>query len=834
MLRVDSDTIDLKKLYVLGAWFLFSCFYLISVNAHWNTLAGYLPLISQVGLDAVLSALAYRLYREYHQSHVSMVYLLFLASAICAMFADGIYHIAMNILDINYFNRFNSLFEIPFALFLLFQAIVWLKIFFIHSDENVKKIAYLPYLTVSTFIFFTFVYSIPWEIHHLSRLGMYQLIDTFLEVIGFAFATLCLARSKNSPVRYLSIGYLFIISSDLLIRYEVITGNIPFLNAFEMSWCFGLLMMVYGFYLLKKQQIMLLSLNSLQSHVAIWLINLMLLFVSLFLLAHYFFPQKNISDYLLLVIIPCTFLAVIFSKYFSSKILLPLARLELMIKTFMTEGSSKFSNARVCSPTDIEDFILLEKFIHDSFQMYKKNQDIKMEFANVATQVAHDIQSPMIALNNYLKDAVSLEKSKYAVVEASLSRINEIANNLLTQYKQSDNHFVEDRNDIDRVVVFLNSLIEEKRLQFKDKPVEIKLTIDRFSEAAYVVFNAVSFKRTLSNLINNAVESAANHAQIEISLTKKLEHLMLEIRDNGCGISEDILEDIKLNRAIRNAKGNGLGLPYAVKSIKQWGAHYTIDSKQNLGTIFQIIWPIQSIPDWVQGDIYVHDHLKIVIVDDDQSVFKSWEKHLGDTDCNDVQLIYLSKPDELINYVEGQTDLKHHLFLIDYSFNHSELTGLDLIRQCGLENAILVTSQYPDSNIKHSGVKVLLKKDLFSINIQSVHKSVDLVLIDDKKIVTDVWQIESKKHGKKLVTFNDSSTFMNYTEFFDKHVDVYIDLNLIDNNGDEVARQLHQLGYKKLYITTGCNIKSLSKSPWIVEIIDKRPPFYKKSREHQT
>lgn len=700
------------KLTMLGfIWFFYSCVYLLLVNVHSNTFGGYFAFISQVGMDVIISILAFKLYQTINNHNLKLIYLLFFISAISAAAADGIYHVAMNIVDVSYFHKANSFFEVPFIFFLFFQVIAWTKVFFTDYEvSSKKKLSYLPYLSVSIFIFFTFVYVIPWKIHYLSKLGIYQLIDTFLEVIGFALSAICLSRSKNNPVRYLAIGYLFIVSSDLLIRYGVITGEIPFLSVFEVSWSFGLLVMAFGFYSLKNNQIKLLPLNSLQSHMAIWLLNLLSLFVFLFLCVNYFFPHKDISNYLLLGIAPCTLLAVVLSKYFASKILSPLGRLESIIKEFITAGPSKYPSQSKPPSTDIDDFILLEKFIYDAFELYKKEHNIRIEFAKMATQVAHDIKSPMIALNNYFKEAIQLDEAKYDVVESSLHRMNEIANNLLMQYKDSEINLIEDNNDSDLMEVFLSSLIEEKKLQFKDNPVEITLHIDKLAQISYVAFNAVSFKRTVSNLINNAAESANNQTLINVSLQRKMNHLVLEIKDNGRGIPEDILKNIAQGKSIQKVKGNGLGLPYAIKSIKEWGAQYKIESKKDHGTQFQIIFPIQATPKWTR-------------------------KELG------------------------------------------------------------------------------------------THKNPDLILLDDKKFITDIWSIEGQKYGKTIVTFNHIDTFMEYIPSVDKNTDIYIDLNLDEDNGDEIAKELYLLGYRRLFITTGYDLKQINKSPWVLEVISKEPPF---------
>lgn len=831
---LENNISPIKLALIISIWFIYSGVYITLTNIQLSISAGYFALFSQVGMDGLISILTFKLYQKANKNNLKLIYLLFFFSAVSAMVADGVYHAAMNIIDVNNFNVASSFFEVPFILFLFFQVIAWLSIFFIdYKIDSGNKIPYLPYLTVSVFIFFTFVYAIPWQIHYLSKLGIYQLIDTSLEVIGFSLSTVCLARSKNDAVRYLAIGYLCIISSDLLIRYEVISGQIPFLSVFEVSWCFGLLLMSCGFFSLKNAQIRLLPLNSLQSHIAIWLLNLLSLFVSLLLVANYFLPYKEISNYLLLVVVPCAFIAIIFSKYFSEKILSPLKRLESIVEEFITEGAAKHTNQLKHICTDIEDFILLEKFIYDSFDLYKKDQQIKIEFAKRATQVAHDIKSPMIALNNYFKEAVRLDKTKYQVVESSLHRINEIANNLLIDYKKSEINFFEDKNDIDLVVLFITSIMEEKKLQYKDSLVEINLIVDQFAELTFVKFNAISFKRTLSNLINNAVDATSGTGLITISLIRESGHLVLEIKDNGCGIPKEVLKNIEhaQYRNIKKINGNGLGLPYALQSIKEWGARYQIESLSDEGTKFKIMLPIQLSPSWFQEEIYVYDKLNIVIIDDDHSIFQLWKEKLVNTGNKILKCTYLSSSEELKGYLNQQSSLYEHLFLVDYHFDNSNFTGIDLIKEFALKNTVLVTNKYPDSTLKialeESNISFILKNNIPHIKICNIHENPDLILVDDKKFVRDMWIIESQKHGKKIVTFPNKNMLMQHIELFDKKTHIYLDLDLNNDSGDVVAQNIYNLGYRKLYITTGYDLTRVNKSPWILDVISKEPPFSK-------
>ena len=135
----------IKLVIVLIVWLTYSCIYLVLSNTDVRQTAGYFSLVGQVGLDILISIAVLKLYIVTNESTKKIIYFLFFISFISAVFSDGIYNVSMNIIDVDYFNKVNQFFEIPFILFLVFNALAWSKIFF--SDDGVKNKKYTYYLT---------------------------------------------------------------------------------------------------------------------------------------------------------------------------------------------------------------------------------------------------------------------------------------------------------------------------------------------------------------------------------------------------------------------------------------------------------------------------------------------------------------------------------------------------------------------------------------------------------------------------------------------------------------------------------------------------------------
>jgi len=78
-------------------------------------------------------------------------------------------------------------------------------------------------------------------------------------------------------------------------------------------------------------------------------------------------------------------------------------------------------------------------------------------------------------------------------------------------------------------------------------------------------------------------------------LTNKDRESVIEIRDNGCGMTDDVKERIFTPFFSTKSKaGTGLGLSITSRMIEVHGGKIDVDSEPNLGTIFRIVLPIRG------------------------------------------------------------------------------------------------------------------------------------------------------------------------------------------------------------------------------------------------
>jgi signal transduction histidine kinase len=201
------------------------------------------------------------------------------------------------------------------------------------------------------------------------------------------------------------------------------------------------------------------------------------------------------------------------------------------INHFLNLFSRKGEGEKLSQPLPIELKDLEQKIIG----LIEENREaerskILVDMGKLATQVAHDIRSPLTALNSIINDLPYIPEEQRIILRNASIRINDIANNLLTKYRKKDNEFMSDLS-VSLIEPIIETMVSEKRLSSESRLITLETTI---SQSAYFVFANIGlqdFKRVLSNLINNAMEafSEGTAGRITVDLDTDGEKIIIKI-----------------------------------------------------------------------------------------------------------------------------------------------------------------------------------------------------------------------------------------------------------------------------------------------------------------
>ncbi|MCB0378999.1 MAG: HAMP domain-containing histidine kinase, partial [Bdellovibrionales bacterium] len=201
-------------------------------------------------------------------------------------------------------------------------------------------------------------------------------------------------------------------------------------------------------------------------------------------------------------------------------------------------------------------------------------------------QVAHDLRSPIGALNAISHKLESEDPTLQKVLNNSIERINAISDHLLLEHKQKLDDLEKDFFDLEAE---LDSVVAEKKVEFANIP-NLNIRIEMNEPLIRPLsIPRDEFHRVISNLVNNSVEALENREskQILVRVMPQSSFLILEIEDNGCGISKDQVSQIFKENFTTKDQGTGIGLSYCQATVRSWGGSLKLKSSSSKGTLFE-------------------------------------------------------------------------------------------------------------------------------------------------------------------------------------------------------------------------------------------------------
>lgn len=450
---------------------------------------------------------------------------------------------------------------------------------------------------------------------------------------------------------------------------------------------------------------------------------------------------------------------------------------------------------------------------HEQEELKKKEA-----FAQLASQISHDIRSPLESLKSITSDLNSLDYNTRRIVLTSIGRISGIANELLQKRKDRVA-----QKEVISLLLFIEDLCQTKLLEHQEA--QINFSSDVKLADSFIVFNRTELYAVLSNLINNAVEAYdKGNVIVDLKLKREKDLLNLSIVDQGIGISEAAISKVFDKNFTTKERGSGLGLTYAFEKIKEYKGELAIRSKQREGTTLSITLPAQITPLWFVESIQVQDGQNVICLDDDLSFLQLYQEKFNKSHIK-IQAFNEREIDQL--------PIDHNnIYFVDYDLAPN-FKGLEFILNNSLTNcAYLVTSKYDDMDVKSAciehGIK-LLSKEVFNkidivINQQEIIR--DYVLIDDDELVRKVWSMEASKVGKNLTCFNCIEGFLESKDKFSKDTIIFVDSNLENGvKGEIESEKILNNGFENIHLATGMSPDEINKPAWIKSIIGKKPLF---------
>ena len=193
----------------------------------------------------------------------------------------------------------------------------------------------------------------------------------------------------------------------------------------------------------------------------------------------------------------------------------------------------------------------------------------------------------------------------------------------------------------------------------QSKNIELVFVSDQ--ESYVTAVDESKIEKIIDNLITNAIKYSPNNSQIQISLKCETKKWMLQVKDNGIGISKkeqrQLFKEFYRGENAINSKvvGSGIGLLLVKNYVSLHSGNIFFSSQENVGSTFQVVIPFKylsgesvatnafsdititasniadvSFQEESENEIQASKEMKVLIVEDNEDLLNFMKSALRD------------------------------------------------------------------------------------------------------------------------------------------------------------------------------------------------------------
>jgi len=219
----------------------------------------------------------------------------------------------------------------------------------------------------------------------------------------------------------------------------------------------------------------------------------------------------------------------------------------------------------------------------------------------VARRIAHEIKNPLTPIQLSAQRLGRRLAGQLGDKDATLVR--ECVTTIVTEVdglKRLVNEFSQfaRRATGDKKLLDLNALVEETVPLFRQARPDIDIVFEKADDLPRVILQRDSVKRSLVNLLDNAVAALAHVQGLPRSITVATQHdeilsrVILEVADTGPGVPRELRARIFEPYFSTKADGTGLGLAIVASMAADHHAYLRVRANAPRGTRFAIEFPV--------------------------------------------------------------------------------------------------------------------------------------------------------------------------------------------------------------------------------------------------
>lgn len=239
----------------------------------------------------------------------------------------------------------------------------------------------------------------------------------------------------------------------------------------------------------------------------------------------------------------------------------------------------------------------LRTWLAELKELYDKVSDLERVKSDMIRMAAHDLRNPLHnimsaveLIRHDLPPDISADKEPlFDIVRQSTDRMRKITTDILSLERIEQSAQTSIRQTVDLCEI-ARQVYDEYQPQAAQKQLRMGLTVQ--PGPLKVLGDEAQLYEVFANLLNNAIKYTPAQGQIEITLWPDGQQIILEVRDSGYGVPEEVQSRLfqpffraKTDETI-GVEGTGLGLYMVKRIIERHGGKMRFSSVYGQGSTF--------------------------------------------------------------------------------------------------------------------------------------------------------------------------------------------------------------------------------------------------------
>ena len=216
----------------------------------------------------------------------------------------------------------------------------------------------------------------------------------------------------------------------------------------------------------------------------------------------------------------------------------------------------------------------------------KVNEENKLK--NSLFKLTHEIKNPIAVCKGYIDmiDLNNIDKSKkyIGVIKSELDRSLNVMNDFMEYSK------IKVKKEIFDITMLMDDIYNSFDILAKDK--NIDFNYNNHYDEIYLWGDYDRLKQVFVNIIKNSIEAINDKGIIDIDISLEKHYVIVTISDNGVGMNEEELSNMKEMFYTTKKNGTGVGVALSNEIVLAHNGIMRYESEKNKGTKCMVKLPI--------------------------------------------------------------------------------------------------------------------------------------------------------------------------------------------------------------------------------------------------